>query len=231
MKPRDPHEPGRVSSSLELFFDLVFAVAVAVASAQLHDSFAEGRIWEGLVSYAVVFFGVWWAWMNFTWFATSFAAEDWLYKLLTILQMAGVLVLTAGIPPVFAGSNFTVLVLGYVVMRVAMVAQWLRAARRAGGRRRTTLRYATGIAVVQVLWLLWLLLEGPAAAAALVLLIAAELAIPVVAERTGNTPWHPHHITERYGLFTLILLGGSLLGSSNAIIAALSDVEALARWW
>ncbi len=146
MKPRDPHEPGRVSSSLELFFDLVFAVAVAVASAQLHDSFAGGRVWDGLVSYALVFFGVWWAWMNFTWFATSFAAEDWLYKLLTILQMAGVLVLTAGIPPVFAGNGFTLLVLGYVVMRVAMVAQWLRAAHQSGSHRRTTLAYAVGIA-------------------------------------------------------------------------------------
>ena len=51
---------------------------------------------------------------------------------------------------------------------------------------------------------------------AFIVLIGAELAIPVIAERQGTTPWHPHHITERYGLFTLILLGESLLASANA---------------
>jgi hypothetical protein len=62
----------------------------------------------------------------------------------------------------------------------------------------------------------------------LFVLAAAELAVPVVAERRGGTPWHPHHITERYGLFTLILLGQSLLASTNAIIEALSTDQALA---
>ena len=59
-------------------------------------------------------------------------------------------------------------------------------------------------------------------------LVVAELAVPVVAERRGLTPWHPHHITERYGLFTLILLGESLLASANAIIEALHEETALA---
>ncbi|HEY3511235.1 MAG TPA: low temperature requirement protein A, partial [Kribbella sp.] len=59
--------------------------------------------------------------------------------------------------------------------------------------------------------------------------VVAELAVPVVAERRGMTPWHPHHITERYGLFTLILLGESLLASANAIIEALHDHESLGK--
>ena len=62
----------------------------------------------------------------------------------------------------------------------------------------------------------------------IVVLVAAELAVPVVAERTGTTPWHPHHITERYGLFTLIVLGESLLASANAIFEALHDSEDVA---
>lgn len=49
----------------------------------------------------------------------------------------------------------------------------------------------------------------------------------IAAERQGRTPWHPHHITERYGLFTLILLGESLLSSANAIITALHDSDTL----
>lgn len=77
------------------------------------------------------------------------------------------------------------------------------------------------------MWLVSLLLPGSMFFAALVVLVAAELAVPIVAERTGSTPWHPHHITERYGLFTLIVLGESLLGSANAIIEALHDSEEL----
>src|SRR5690606_25500549 len=51
--------------------------------------------------------------------------------------------------------------------------------------------------------------------------------IPVIAERKGGTPWHPHHVTERYSLFTLIVLGESLLASATAIIGAREEVEAI----
>lgn len=227
MRPRDPHEPGRAATSLELFFDLVFVVAVSIAAAQLHHQLAEGHFVDGLFSYAVVFFGIWWAWMNFTWFATSFDTDDWLYRVLTILQMGGVLVLAAGIEPVFVDRDFTVLTLGYVVMRVVMVAQWLRASRRAGASRKATLTYALGIVSVQLLWLVMLVLPHGVQPYVMVLLVAAELSVPLVAERNGLTPWHPHHVTERYGCFTLIVLGESLLASANAVIGALHDEATL----
>ncbi|MFI6309982.1 low temperature requirement protein A [Nocardia fusca] len=212
---------------LELFFDLVFVVAVSIASAQLHHSLAQGHVLDGLVAYGLVFFGIWWAWMNFTWFATSFDTDDWVYRALTIVQMAGVLVLATGIQPAFTDADYTLPVLGFVVMRLAMVAQWLRAARSDASIRRAAQVYAGGIAAVQVLWLLPLTLPEVPGLISLVLLIGVEVAIPVIAQRRGTIPWHPHHITERYGLFTLILLGESLLASSNAIIEAVHDSEAL----
>ena len=227
MRPRDPHEPGRTASTLELFFDLVFVVAVSIAAVELHHALSDAHVAAGLGHYAVVFFAIWWAWMNFTWFATSYATDDWLYRVLTILQMAGVLVLAAGIEAVFAGERITVVVLGYVVMRVAMVAQWLRAARADPGNRAACLTYAGGIAGLQVLWLGLLAVPAPWSTIGLVVLIGGEVAVPVVAERRGRTPWHPHHITERYGLFTLILLGESLLASANAVIGAVHDEQAL----
>ncbi|WP_202872200.1 low temperature requirement protein A [Kribbella soli] len=227
MRPRDPHEPGRTASSLELFFDLVFVVAVSVAAAQLHHALSEKHIADGVMSYAMVFFAVWWAWMNFTWFATSFATDDWLYRVLTIVQMSGVLVVAAGIEPVFADHDFTVVVFGYVVMRVAMIAQWLRASRSAGESRQVTLRYAGGIAIVQVLWLTTLVMSETIVIIAWCVFVLAELAVPLVAERRWSTPRHPHHITERYGLFTLILLGESLLASANAIFDAVHEHEHL----
>ncbi|OZC56858.1 low temperature requirement protein A [Rhodococcus sp. 06-470-2] len=228
MRPRDPNEPHRSASPLELFFDLVFVVAVSIASVQLHHDLTENHIADGLLGYALVFFAIWWAWMNFTWFATSFDTDDWLYRTLTVVQMAGVLVLSAGIESAFVDQDFTIVVIGYVVMRVAMVTQWLRAS-RSPDHRQTALTYAIGIAGVQVLWILWvLLLDGTAAIVVFVVLAGVEMSVPLIAERQGTTPWHPHHITERYGLFTLILLGESLLASANAIIEAIHDETALA---
>jgi low temperature requirement protein LtrA len=228
MRARDPHEPGRVASSLELFFDLVFVVAVSNAAVQLHDELTDQHVGAGLASYALVFFAIWWAWMNFTWFATSFATDDWLYRIVTIGQMAGVLILSAGIEPLFADHDLRLVVFAYIVMRMAMVAQWLRASRRAGPLRRTALTYAVGIAVVQALWLVPLALSGPTATVFVIVLILAELTVPILAERGATTPSHPHHITERYGLFTLIVLGETLLAAANAIIEAVHDHEAVA---
>ncbi len=228
MAPRDPGQPHRTASPLELFFDLVFVVAVSIASAQLHHALSHGDFLHGITSYAMLFFAIWWAWMNFTWFATSFDTDDWPYRIATFVQMAGVLILAAGVPQAFDEGNFTLPVVGYVVMRVAMVAQWLRASRTEQPLRGVALRYALGIAVVQVLWILFLLIpSGPVQLVAFVVFALIEVGVPVFAERRGQTPWHPHHITERYGLFTLIVLGESLLASANAIIDALDEVEAL----
>ena len=66
MLPRDTDEEGRSASPLELFFDLVFIVAISIAASQLHHSPAEGNITSGLPTYLFAFFGIWWAWMNFT---------------------------------------------------------------------------------------------------------------------------------------------------------------------
>lgn len=228
MLPRDPAQPHRAASPLELFFDLVFVVAVSIASSQLHHALSHADFVHGITSYAMVFFAIWWAWMNFTWFATSFDTDDWLYRVTTFVQMGGVLILAAGVPRAFDDGDFTVPVIGYVVMRVAMVAQWLRASRSAGPLRSATRRYAAGIAGVQVLWVLFLLIpQGPAQLVAFVACALIEIAVPVFAEYRHRTPWHPHHVTERYGLFTLIVLGESLLASANAIIDALDEVEAL----
>lgn len=226
MIPRDPAQPHRTASTLELFFDLVFVVAVSIASAQLHHALSHGDFLHGVTSYAMVFFAVWWAWMNFTWFATSFDTDDWLYRVTTFVQMGGVLVVAAGIPAAFEQGDFTIPVIGYIVMRVAMIAQWLRASRSAGELRSSTRRYALGIAAVQVLWALFLLIpSGTAQLVAFVVCALIEVSVPVFAEYRRQTPWHPHHITERYGLFTLIVLGESLLASANAIIDAREELD------
>ena len=225
MRSRDRQEPHRTASPLELFFDLVFVVAVAISSATLHHLQVDGHLWGGIGGYLAVFFAVWWAWLNFTWFATSFAVDDWLYRVTTIIQMAGALVVAAGAAPAMTEGNFTIVTTGYVITRLAMVAQWLRAAVSVPELRGTALRFAAGITIVQIAWVLRLLLPPELGVASFLALVVAEISIPLIAERGNPTPWHAHHITERYGLFTIILLGESILASSNAVIDALQHGE------
>jgi len=102
-------------------------VAVAQASSGLHHDLSEGHITDGVSGYFFIFFAVWWAWMNFTWFASAYDTDDVAYRLTTLVQMAGALVFAAGVPRAFVGGDFVVITLGYVIMRLAMVTQWLSA--------------------------------------------------------------------------------------------------------
>ncbi|MBE1558317.1 low temperature requirement protein A [Nonomuraea africana] len=231
MNARPIDEPHRVSSQLELLFDLTFVVAVAAVTAQLAHNIADGHGLAGLVPFLQVFFAIWWAWMNFTWFASSYDTDDVAYRLLTMVQMAGVLVLAAGVPAAVGHSDLGIITLGYLIMRVGLVTQWLRAALEDPASRRTALRYAAGISLVQLGWLLRLALVETGALSAsfqlplFVCLVVLELAVPRWAERARATNWHPHHIAERYGLFTIILLGESVLAASRGVEGALEAGE------
>ena len=156
MRARSQHEEHRASTPLELLFDLVFVIAVAQDSSALHHGIAEGHAAEATLSFAMVFFAIWWAWMNFTWFASAYDTDDVPYRLTVFVQLTGALIIAAGVPQAFAGRYATVTV-GYLVMRLAGVAQWLRAAQADPAHRATARRYALGVSLVQLGWigLLW----------------------------------------------------------------------------
>lgn len=213
----------RASSPLELFLDLIFVVAVSLSSAEFHHLQSAGHLVSGGISYLMVFFGIWWAWVNFTWFASAFDVDDWLYRLLTLAQMAGVLILAVGSGPAMTAADFRLMIAGYVVMRLALIAQWLRASRSHPSMRRTALRYAAGVGVVQVLWVLFVFVPPGWFMPVWLVLVGCELAVPLWAETVRRTPWHPGHIVDRYGSFTLIVLGESVLASTTAVSVAAGD--------
>ncbi|MGH2380677.1 MAG: low temperature requirement protein A [Candidatus Limnocylindria bacterium] len=220
MRGRDPKEEGRAATPLELFFDLVSVVAVAIAAERLHHAVVEGDGLTAVVSYVLVFFGIWWAWVNFTWFASAYDNDDVVFRLTMFVIMTGALVFAAGIPQFFDERDFTLSVLGYVIMRIALVTQWLRVARDDGPRRQAARRFAIGVTACQVGWLA-LVLVPPIWPIVWLVFAPAELFVPVWAERAARTTYHPEHIAERYGLFMIIVLGESVLAVSLAIQSVL----------
>jgi low temperature requirement protein LtrA len=227
MIARSPHEGHRVATPLELFFDLVFVVAIARAAAGLHHAIVEDHVAAGLVGYGMTFFAIWWAWMSFTWFASAYDCDDSRYRIAVFVQITGALILAAGIPQLFETQQLNVATVGgYVVMRLAAVPQWLRAAAGDPPHRATARRYAIGIVGMQVLWCLLLLIPEYTFYAFLVL-APMELLVPVWAERAGATTWHPHHIAERYGLMTIIVLGESVLSATMAVQETIAAGERL----
>jgi low temperature requirement protein LtrA len=236
MTGRDPNERHRAATPLELLFDLAFVVAFSQAGGQLSHYLADAQFGPAIGGFAFSMFAICWAWINFSWFASAYDTDDWFYRITTMVQMIGVVIVALGIPPLFHSLeeghyvDNTILVAGYVVMRVAMVAQWLRAARQDPSRRRTALTYAGFITLAQVGWVVAAIAHITLAVAVPVslLLFAVEIVGPYIAERrtgTEGTPWHPHHIAERYGLLTIIALGEGVFGTVTAVSAVVEEQD------
>jgi low temperature requirement protein LtrA len=231
MRGRDPDEIQRVASPLESLFDLTFASSFALAAAQFASVIARGQYETGVIGFGYASFAICWAWTNFSWFSSAYDTDDWIFRVTTMVQMVGVLVLTIGLPRMFATIerhervDNSVMVLGYVIMRVALVSQWLRAAKQDPSHRRSCLTYAVAISIAQLGWVALIVLRFSTAwtvalGSALALL---ELAGPLLAERKdGGTPWHAHHIAERHSLFAIMALGEAVVGTVGALSAVVN---------
>lgn len=228
MTGRNPLAPHRTATPLELLFDLSFVVAFGLAGDQLAHLVAAGHVAPAIGGFVFAMFAICWAWINFSWFASAYDTDDWFYRLTTMVQMIGVVILALGLPTMFhsleegAHLGNGVMVAGYVVMRAAMVAQWLRAARQDPERRRTALTFVAFITIAQVGWVVLAVLDLSIAAFFTIspVLFLIELVGPIVAERkTSGTPWHAHHIAERYGLLTIIALGEGVFGTIASVSA------------
>jgi len=232
MAGRDPHEPHRGATPLELLFDLMFVVSFGRAASQLAHTLAEGHYAAALISFGLAGFSICWAWVNFSWFASAYDPDDWLFRLITMVQMIGVLVLALGLPRMFASIEHgghldnSVMVLGYVIMRLCMVFQWLRAAKQDPPRCRPCITYASTISVAQIGWVALISLNFSLSVTLIFscALVLIELAGPIIAEHMdGGTPWHAHHIVERHGLFAMIALGEGVVGTLATLSAVIEE--------
>jgi low temperature requirement protein LtrA len=255
MTGRDPDERGRSTTPVELLYDLTYVIAFAAAAEQLAHHVSAGELGPALGAYVFAIFSVTWAWMNYTWFASAYGNDDALFRVATLVQMIGVIVLTFGLPVSFERSvagqspNNLLMVLGYVIMRVPLIGLWLRAARQDHEHRRTAVAYAVLIAVAQTGWILSAVAGLPTGVtvALLVVLATGEMIAPVLLERRyGRAPWNAGHVAERFSLLTLITLGEVVAATTGAVAALTGEqgwtpaavvivaaglVLAAALWW
>ena len=233
----------RSSTWLELFFDLCFVVAVAALARGLHHD----PTLDGMLRFLGLFVPVWWSWMIFTWYATSFDNDDVPYRVTLFVAMLSILGLAASVGRIGVDPSAVVgFVLAYSLMRFLVAGLFVRGGRSVPANLRPFVAYyAVGNIIGATIWLSSLLVPAPFRYVLWAVGLAVELLGPILAVMTLENPritFHPRHIAERYGLFTLIVLGESVLavvsgtaGTDWALVPGLTAVAgfvaAVCIWW
>ena len=198
---------------LELFFDLVFVAAIAQVGAPLATDYSL----HGLLRYAFLLLPIWWAWHGFAMYVTRFDADDRVQRTLTFLQMVAVIFMAANAEDGLGSDSAAGFAAAYAVMRLMLGAQYLRATRLAGARA-VARESAIGLMITAVVWLLSALTPAPARFVVWGLAVAIEIGVAIRGHRhTRALPPDPDHLPERFGLFTLILLGESIVSLMKGI--------------
>lgn len=210
-------EAGRRVTWLELFFDLVFVAAVAQVGTHLRDDYSIA----GLLRFSLLFMLIWWAWLGHTTFSTRFDTDDLVQRALTWLQMFLVAVMAVNATGALDSRDSAGFAAAYSVMRFVLVTQFLRA-RHVRKARALTTRYALSCGAAASVWLASAIVPPPARFYMWALALAVDIATPLVTtSHLVSVPHDAAHLPERYGLFSIILLGESMV----AVMAGMEHQE------
>jgi len=232
-------EPGRRVTWLELFFDLVFVAAVAQVGTHLRDDYSIA----GLIRFSLLFLLIWWAWLGHTTFSTRFDTDDLVQRGLTALQMFLVAVMAINSTQALDSRDSAGFAAAYSVMRMVLAGQYLRA-RRIPEARALTTRFAASVGTAAALWLISAFVPAPGRMVIWALALIIDVGTPLLSTRhLVDIPHDAAHLPERYGLFTIILLGESVIAVmagmggqeywsvAAASAAILSMTIIFAIWW
>jgi low temperature requirement protein LtrA len=210
-------EAGRKVTWLELFFDLVFVAAVAQVGTHLRDDYSLA----GLLRFSLLFVLIWWAWLGHTTFSTRFDTDDIVQRGLTALQLFLVAVMAVNSTGALDSRDSAGFAAAYAVMRLVLAGQFLRA-RRVRRARTLATRYATSCGVAAALWLASALVPAPLRFWLWAVALTIDVGTPLVTTRhLVDVPHDAAHLPERYGLFSIILIGESMA----AVMAGMGHQE------
>ncbi|HEX8627982.1 MAG TPA: low temperature requirement protein A [Catenuloplanes sp.] len=218
VRPPDLNQDSnRSATRLELFFDLAFVLFVARCADQL----AKDETWAGAATFVALLSVGWWAWASMTLYANRFDTDDTVFRLLTLVGMAGVVAMAASVDTI-GGADSRWFALAYALLRVVLVIGYLRAWRHVPAARATIRPYLAGHAVGAAVWLISAAVPGPARYVLWGVGVALDLLGPTLAARLSNgVPLHMEHLPERFALFVILVLGESVAG----VVAGLHDAH------
>ena len=223
---------------LELFFDLVFVVAIAQLAHELVADHSLG----GFATFAALYLPVFIAWQGFSSYADRFDTDDVVFRGVMLLAMLAIAALAIQIPDV-AHDESTGFVVAYVILRSLLVALYLRSYVHVPEARPLVGRYAWQYSIAIGIWMASLALASPARYVLWGVALAWELSIPPRARRLWEAiPRSASKMPERLSLFTIIVLGEAIvvtaLGASGSewalsatVVAVLGFLVAAAIWW
>jgi low temperature requirement protein LtrA len=223
---------------LELFYDLVYVAAII----QLGNTLSNDVSWGGFIRFVALFIPIWWSWTGVTFYVNRFVVEDVVHRLLIFTQIGFIAILAMSTQDAFGelGRQFT---LAYVGIRAILIVLYLRAYRHLPEARPLTRRYAIGFTLAAAIWLISAFVPPPARYALWILGMAADFAVPLTSRRLNALlPPDVPHMAERYGLFTIIVMGEAFvkvvssapaapLTVQQLLLGALGLVIAGSVWW
>jgi low temperature requirement protein LtrA len=210
-------EGHRSATWLELFYDLAFVIAVAVVAGRLLNDVS----WTGLGSFFGYFALLWWLWASHTYYADRYDTDDLVYRLLAAGQMVAIVVIAAALSSDESASG-RAFAWGYAVSRVLLLAMYWRAYRHVEETRGLVRGYLSGFGLAAVVWTASAIVPDERRIALWAAALAIDLATPwVMRKEQARVPFDVSHLPERFGLFTILVLGESIA----ALVVGLSHRE------
>ena len=226
---------GEQVSPLELFFDLVFVLAITQCTQLMSDN----PTWEGLARGLVVLGLLWWSWVGYAWLTSVVDPEEDAVRLIVFAAMAGLLLAALAVPGSFGNLDLE-FALAYGVVRAAHIGLFMLASRDEPGLRHSVVGLALSTGLGVSVLVLGSFLDGNAQLAVWALALAFDMIGPYFINSEG---WRlvPAHFAERHGLIVIIALGESIvaigvgvageLSFGQAAAAVIGIALAAAMWW
>jgi low temperature requirement protein LtrA len=201
---------------LDAFYDLIVAIIVFELSRELNEDVSV----FGFLSFVALFVPVVWSWVGVTFYSTRFATDDLAHRLLMLMQIAATAFMAVNVHDGL-GEDSRWFALSYAIMRIILVIEYMRTRRHVPGARGLTTRYSIGYSIAAGIWFVSVFVPLPFRLFLWVLGMGIDIGTPLLFPRRISVQFAPnvHHLPERLGFLTIIVLGISILGVVNGIAA------------
>lgn len=228
----------RHATWLELFFDLVFVLAIAELAHLLHSDYS----WSGIIGFAALFVPVWWLWIDFSYYADQFDIDEGPYRLVMFGVMFGIVVMALSVPEALAegSANFAAV---YTALRLVIIILYMQAWRHVPQSRELTARYVISFSIAFLLWLASIAVPAPARFWLWAIALLIEISNgPITYLTIRHVPTQKSHMDERFGLFVIIVLGEAIIAVASgvsetdwqwrSVLTAMAGfLTAVSLWW